>query len=59
MAVEACEHNIKLNGGVALLKVQAELGDARIYMLNHEKEFDVVSFEIHLGSVKCSEGPSF
>lgn len=45
VAVEACEHNIKLNGDVALSKVQAELGDARIYMLNHEKQFDAVDID--------------
>ena len=43
VAVEACERNIKLNGTLAMSKVKAELGDARIYMLTHENEFDVVS----------------
>eukprot|EP00250_Pteridium_aquilinum_P009520 c18724_g1_i1 orf=63-1832(+) len=45
VAVEACERNIKLNGDAAPSKVQAELGDARIYMLTHEKEFDVVDID--------------
>ena len=47
MAVEACERNIKLNGKLVMSKVKAELGDARIYMLTHENEFDVVSFLNH------------
>ncbi|KAH7352396.1 hypothetical protein KP509_19G042800 [Ceratopteris richardii] len=45
VAVEACKKNIKLNGGLALSKVHAELGDARKFMLNHEGEFDVVDID--------------
>ena len=47
VAVEACERNIKQNGKLVMSKVKAELGDARIYMLTHENEFDVVSFLNH------------
>lgn len=42
VAVEACERNIRLNGKIALAKVTANHADSRIYMLSHEKEFDVV-----------------
>lgn len=42
VAVEACERNIRLNGKVAVAKVTANHADSRIYMLSHEKEFDVV-----------------
>jgi tRNA G26 N,N-dimethylase Trm1 len=44
VAVEACERNIELNGELAMSKVKTELADARVYMLTHENEFDVVSF---------------
>lgn len=45
VAVEACKRNIKLNGSIAALKVQAEFADARVYMLTHEKEFDMVDID--------------
>eukprot|EP00249_Psilotum_nudum_P016095 c25652_g1_i2 orf=298-1329(-) len=45
LAVEACKHNIRLNGSVAISKVQAVLADARAYMLTHEKQFDVVDID--------------
>ncbi|KAJ7567567.1 hypothetical protein O6H91_02G153100 [Diphasiastrum complanatum] len=45
VAVEACARNIKLNGTLAASKVQARHADARIYMLTHEKEFDVVDLD--------------
>jgi hypothetical protein len=32
-----------LNGKVAMAKLTAHHADSRIYMLSHEKEFDVVS----------------
>lgn len=45
VAVEACERNIRLNGKIALAKVTANHADSRIYMLSHEKEFDVVDLD--------------
>lgn len=42
MSVEACRRNIKFNGSVASSKVESHLEDARVYMLTHLKEFDVV-----------------
>lgn len=48
MAVEACERNIRLNGKVALAKVTANHADSRIYMLSHEKEFDVVRIYLYV-----------
>ncbi|KAG6543187.1 hypothetical protein Mapa_015437 [Marchantia paleacea] len=45
VAVEACERNIKLNGPVVAAKVEAKHADARVYMLTHEKEFDVVDLD--------------
>eukprot|EP01018_Ginkgo_biloba_P003229 Gb_38019 [translate_table: standard] len=45
VAVEACKRNIKLNGSVAASKVEPQLADARVYMLTHEKEFDVVDLD--------------
>ncbi|KAG0596587.1 hypothetical protein M758_UG268000 [Ceratodon purpureus] len=45
VAVEACERNIRLNGKVALAKVTANHADSRIYMLSHEKEFNVVDLD--------------
>lgn len=42
-SVEACRRNIKFNGSVAASKVESHLDDARVYMLTHPKEFDVVS----------------
>ena len=41
-AVEACRRNIKFNGSVACAKVESHLTDARVYMLTHPKEFDMV-----------------
>ena len=41
-SVEACRRNIKFNGSVACAKVESNLADARVYMLTHPKEFDVV-----------------
>lgn len=41
-SVEACKRNIKFNGASAISKVEAHLADARVYMLTHPKEFDVV-----------------
>ena len=41
-AVEACQRNVKFNGSVACSKVESQLADARVYMLTHPKEFDVV-----------------
>lgn len=42
VSVEACRRNIKFNGSVACSKVESHLADARVYMLTHPKEFDVV-----------------
>ncbi|XVE78574.1 hypothetical protein DITRI_Ditri13aG0156800 [Diplodiscus trichospermus] len=44
-AVEACQRNIKFNGSVACSKVESHLADARVYMLTHPKEFDVVDLD--------------
>lgn len=43
-SVEACRRNIKFNGSVACAKVESHLADARVYMLTHPKEFDVVCY---------------
>lgn len=45
MAFEACERNIRLNGPLAAQKVEAKHADARVFMLTHEKEFDVVDLD--------------
>ncbi|EFJ10436.1 hypothetical protein SELMODRAFT_153186 [Selaginella moellendorffii] len=45
VAVEACARNIKLNGSVAASKVEAQQADSRVYMLTHEKQFDVVDLD--------------
>ncbi|PIA46067.1 hypothetical protein AQUCO_01600384v1 [Aquilegia coerulea] len=45
VSVEACKRNIKFNGSVAGSKVEAHLADARVYMLMHPKEFDVVDLD--------------
>lgn len=45
VSVEACKRNIKLNGSVACSKVEPVLADARVYMLTHQKEFDVVDLD--------------
>ncbi|KQK20895.1 probable tRNA (guanine(26)-N(2))-dimethyltransferase 1 [Brachypodium distachyon] len=44
-SVEACKRNIKFNGTAASDKVEAHLADARVYMLTHPKEFDVVDLD--------------
>ncbi|KAK7271841.1 hypothetical protein RJT34_28068 [Clitoria ternatea] len=44
-SVEACRRNIKFNGSVAISKVESHLADARVYMLTHPKEFDVVDLD--------------
>ncbi|PKI69859.1 hypothetical protein CRG98_009734 [Punica granatum] len=44
-SVEACLRNIKFNGSVACSKVESHLADARVYMLTHPKEFDVVDLD--------------
>ncbi|GER49286.1 tRNA (guanine(26)-N(2))-dimethyltransferase [Striga asiatica] len=44
-SVEACRRNIKFNGSVACSKVESQLADARVYMLTHPKEFDVVDLD--------------
>lgn len=44
-AVEACRRNIKFNGSVAGEKVESHLTDARVYMLTHPKEFEVVDLD--------------
>jgi hypothetical protein len=52
-SVESCKRNIKFNGASATNKVEAHLADARVYMLTHPKEFDVVRHLIlHIFS-KC------
>lgn len=45
VSVEACRRNIKFNGSVASSKVESHLEDARVYMLTHLKEFDVVDLD--------------
>ncbi|KAJ7974284.1 tRNA (guanine(26)-N(2))-dimethyltransferase [Quillaja saponaria] len=45
VSVEACRRNIKFNGSVACSKVESQLADARVYMLTHPKEFDVVDLD--------------
>jgi tRNA (guanine26-N2/guanine27-N2)-dimethyltransferase len=42
VAIEACKKNIYHNGILASSKVVPHLADARIFMLTHPKEFDVV-----------------
>ncbi|WCJ25536.1 tRNA (guanine(26)-N(2))-dimethyltransferase [Euphorbia peplus] len=44
-SVEACRRNIKFNGAVAISKVESHLADARVHMLTHPKEFDVVDLD--------------
>ncbi|GJN08310.1 hypothetical protein PR202_ga26216 [Eleusine coracana subsp. coracana] len=44
-SVEACKRNIKFNGASAISKVEAHLADARVYMITHPKEFDVVDLD--------------
>ncbi|XP_062150958.1 tRNA (guanine(26)-N(2))-dimethyltransferase 2-like [Alnus glutinosa] len=45
VSVESCKRNIKFNGSVACSKVESHLTDARVYMLTHPKEFDVVDLD--------------
>ncbi|KAL3624088.1 hypothetical protein CASFOL_032904 [Castilleja foliolosa] len=45
VSVESCRRNIKFNGSVACSKVESTLVDARVYMLTHPKEFDVVDLD--------------
>jgi hypothetical protein len=49
-AIEACKKNIQHNGSLASSKVVPHHADARVYMLTHPKEFDVVlpSFYFHV-----------
>ncbi|GAA0160382.1 RNA methyltransferase [Lithospermum erythrorhizon] len=44
-SVEACRRNIKFNGSVACSKVESHHTDARVYMLTHPKEFEVVDLD--------------
>ncbi|XP_057522092.1 tRNA (guanine(26)-N(2))-dimethyltransferase 1-like [Amaranthus tricolor] len=44
-SVEACRRNIKFNGSLACSKVESHLADARVYMLTHPKEFDMVDLD--------------
>ncbi|GAB4826487.1 hypothetical protein Ancab_033382 [Ancistrocladus abbreviatus] len=44
-SVDACRRNIKFNGSIACAKVESHLADARVYMLTHLKEFDVVDLD--------------
>ncbi|CAD6252044.1 unnamed protein product [Miscanthus lutarioriparius] len=44
-AVEACKKNIQHNGSLASSKVVPHHADARVYMLMHPKEFDVVDLD--------------
>ncbi|XP_052150043.1 probable tRNA (guanine(26)-N(2))-dimethyltransferase 1 [Oryza glaberrima] len=43
--IEACKRNIKFNGASAMSKIEPHLTDARVYMLTHPKEFDVVDID--------------
>ncbi|XP_020676857.1 probable tRNA (guanine(26)-N(2))-dimethyltransferase 1 isoform X1 [Dendrobium catenatum] len=45
VCIEICKKNIILNGPATCSKVAAHLGDARVYMLTHPKEFDVVDLD--------------
>ncbi|OIT24366.1 PREDICTED: probable tRNA (guanine(26)-N(2))-dimethyltransferase 1 [Nicotiana attenuata] len=45
VSVEACRRNIRFNGPVACSKLESHLADARVYMLTHPKEFDVVDLD--------------
>ncbi|CAA7038588.1 unnamed protein product [Microthlaspi erraticum] len=44
-SVEACQRNIKFNGSLAISKVESHHTDARVHMLTHPKEFDVVDLD--------------
>ncbi|KAF0912082.1 hypothetical protein E2562_012981 [Oryza meyeriana var. granulata] len=43
--IEACKRNIKFNGASVMSKIEPHLTDARVYMLTHPKEFDVVDID--------------
>ncbi|TVU30739.1 hypothetical protein EJB05_22375 [Eragrostis curvula] len=45
VAIEACKKNIDHNSSLASSKVVPHLADARVYMLTHPKEFDVVDLD--------------
>ncbi|KAK3139452.1 hypothetical protein QOZ80_5AG0383500 [Eleusine coracana subsp. coracana] len=45
VAIEACKKNIYHNSSLVPSKVVPHLADARVYMLNHPKEFDVVDLD--------------
>ncbi|XP_044964308.1 probable tRNA (guanine(26)-N(2))-dimethyltransferase 1 [Hordeum vulgare subsp. vulgare] len=45
VAIESCKRNIYHNGILASSKVVPHLADARIFMLTHPKEFDVVDLD--------------
>ncbi|GJM87869.1 hypothetical protein PR202_ga03866 [Eleusine coracana subsp. coracana] len=45
VAIEACKKNIYHNSSLVSSKVVPHLADARVYMLNHPKEFDVVDLD--------------
>jgi len=44
-SVDCCKRNIKFNGVSSTSNVEAHLADARVYMLTHPKEFDVVDID--------------
>ncbi|CDY34719.1 hypothetical protein HID58_044763 [Brassica napus] len=44
-SVEACQRNIKFNGSLAISKVESHHTDARVHMLTHPNEFDVVDLD--------------
>ncbi|RLN39469.1 hypothetical protein C2845_PM01G10710 [Panicum miliaceum] len=44
-SIECCKRNVKFNGASATSKVEAHVADARVYMLTHPKEFDVVDID--------------
>lgn len=44
VAVDACKKNIEFNGSHVSSKVVVHEADARVYMLTHPKEFDVVFY---------------
>ncbi|XP_010463634.1 PREDICTED: probable tRNA (guanine(26)-N(2))-dimethyltransferase 2 [Camelina sativa] len=44
-SVEACQRNIKFSGSVAISKVESHHTDARVHMITHPKEFDVVDLD--------------
>ncbi|CAH8313272.1 unnamed protein product [Eruca vesicaria subsp. sativa] len=44
-SVESCQRNIKFNGSLAISKVESHHTDARVHMLTHPNEFDVVDLD--------------